>query len=161
MRRDAVGEQDLEDAELEHVREAALEPLHRTARDLLERRIERPAALHRAEREVHGERALAGIHLRLLGLARERAVGVGVLVENARDHAQCERSRVAHAPVTAGSAPRRPRSQSPAGMRRPPGGWTSHNSSAPLPQPRSNAPASSARTPGAGPSERTDVRQTV
>ena len=106
MRRDSVGEQDLEDAEPEHVREAPLEPLHRPLRDLLERRVERAAALHGAEREVHRERAVARVHLRLLGLARERAVGVGVLVEDARDHAQGERAGVAHALVTAGSAPR-------------------------------------------------------
>ena len=69
----------------------------------------------------------------LLGLARERAVGVGALVEHAREHAQREGAGVAHAAVAAGSAPRRPRSQSAAGMRRPPGGWSSHSSSAPAP----------------------------
>ena len=63
MRRDSVGEQDLEDAELEDVREPPLESLHRSARDLLERRVQRAPALHRAEREMHRERALARIDL--------------------------------------------------------------------------------------------------
>ena len=61
MRRDSVGEEDLEDAELQDVREPPLEPLHRALRELLERRVQRAPALHRAEREVHRERALARV----------------------------------------------------------------------------------------------------
>ncbi len=55
MWRDSVREQDLEDAEFQDVREAALQPLHGASRDLLECRIQRAPPLHRSEGEVHRE----------------------------------------------------------------------------------------------------------
>ena len=159
MRWDSVGEEDLEDAELQHVRESPLEALHGPPGDVLERGVERAPPLHGAEREVHGERAVAGVELGLLGLARERAVGVGALVEDARDHAQRERAGCAHGAVTEGSAPRSPRSQSAAGMRRPPGGCSSRISSPPVAQPSTRTPSASTSAPGAGPSACAAVRQ--
>ena len=96
-----------------------------------------------------------------LGLAGEGAVGVGALVEHARQHAQGERAGVAHAPVAAGSAPRRPRSQSAAGMRRPGRLQLAQLERARRRQPSTSASPSRSSTPGAGPPATTAVRQIV
>ena len=61
MRRDSVSEQDLEDTQLQHVREASLQALHRAAGDVLEGRVERAPALDGAERQVHGEGTVARV----------------------------------------------------------------------------------------------------
>ena len=62
MRRDPAGEEELEDAQPQDVRErAARARCDGPLGELLERRVQRAAALHGAERQMHREGAVARI----------------------------------------------------------------------------------------------------
>ena len=100
MRRDARAEEQLEGAQAQGVRQRALDAGRRPRGHVLERRVERAQALHRAERQVRRERAVARVETGALGLGGQRPVGVRALVERAAHH------RVGH---VAGGAHRRPR----------------------------------------------------
>jgi hypothetical protein len=78
-----VGECELVGAEAERGAHRRVELANRAFPELLDPEVERSHALHRAVREPLGKRAVAGVEP--FDRARQRAIGIGVLLENAQD----------------------------------------------------------------------------
>ena len=77
-----VGERELVGAEPQRGAHRRVELAHRPLAELLDAEVERPHALHRPVREPLRERAVAVVEP--LDRARERAVGVRLLLEDAQ-----------------------------------------------------------------------------